>query len=99
MTTNVEKATPSTGTASRRRLIGVVVSTKMQKTVTVKIDRTVLHEKYQKRFHVSKTYLAHNEDASVKVGDTVTIEETRPLSARKRWRVVPALGLAAGKGA
>lgn len=62
----------------------------MQKTVTVRIDRTVLHEKYQKRFRVSKTYLAHNESPDVKVGDVVTIEETRPVSTRKRWRVVSA---------
>lgn len=89
MTTNVQNSAPSkTETASRRRLNGVVVSTKMQKTVTVRIDRTVLHEKYQKRYNMSKTYLAHNEFPEVKVGDTVTIEETRPLSARKRWRVV-----------
>lgn len=74
--------------AGRRRLTGTVVSTKMQKTVTVKVDRTVLHQKYQKRYAASKTYLAHNEDANVKVGDMVTIEETRPLSARKRWRVI-----------
>lgn len=80
--------TTQTQKAARRRLSGVVVSTKMQKTVTVKIDRTVLHQKYQKRYAVSKTYLAHNEDDSVKVGDKVTIEETRPLSARKRWRVI-----------
>lgn len=72
----------------RRRLEGTVVSTKMQKTVTVRIDRTVLHEKYQKRFRVSKTYLAHNEFPEVKVGDAVTIEETRPVSTRKRWRIV-----------
>lgn len=88
MTTNVQIASPTKGAATRRRLIGVVVSTKMQKTVTVKINRTVLHEKYQKRYRVSKTYLAHNENPEVKVGDTVTIEETRPLSARKRWRVI-----------
>lgn len=80
--------TTQTQKAARRRLTGVVVSTKMQKTVTVKIDRTVLHQKYQKRYAVSKTYLAHCEDESVKVGDKVTIEETRPLSARKRWRVI-----------
>lgn len=82
MTTEIQHAT------GRRRLNGVVVAAKMQKTVTVRIDRTVLNAKYQKRFTVSKTYLAHNENPEVKVGDAVTIEETRPLSARKRWRVV-----------
>lgn len=75
---------------ARRRLEGTVVATKMEKTVTVKVDRTVLHTKYQKRYTVSKKYLAHNENPEVKVGDKVTIEETRPLSARKRWRVVAA---------
>ncbi len=77
-----------TNATGRRRLTGVVIAMKMQKTLTVRIDRTVLHEKYQKRFTVSKTYLVHNENPEVKVGDTVTIEETRPLSARKRFRVV-----------
>lgn len=86
MTTNVQQQKE----VARRRLIGTVVSAKMQKTVTIKVDRTVLHAKYQKRYAVSKTYLAHNEDPNVKVGDKVTIEETRPLSARKRWRVISA---------
>lgn len=80
--------TEQTSRATRRRLTGVVVAARMQKTVTVKIDRTVLHAKYQKRYTVSKTYLAHNENPALKVGDKVVIEETRPLSARKRWRVV-----------
>lgn len=80
-----EKIIPATG---RRRLTGVVVAAKMMKTVTVKVDRTVLNTKYQKRYTVSKTYLAHNENPEVKVGDTVVIEETRPLSAKKRFRVV-----------
>lgn len=78
-------------TPARRRLTGTVVGTAMQKTVKVRIDRTVLHQKYQKRYTVSQTYLAHNENPEVKVGDKVTIEETRPLSARKRWRVVTPL--------
>ncbi len=81
-----EKIIPATG---RRRLTGVVVSAgKMIKTITVKIDRTVLNSKYQKRYTVSQTYLAHCENPEVKVGDTVIIEETRPLSAKKRFRVV-----------
>ncbi len=75
-------------TATRRRMTGTVVSTKMAKTVSVQIDRTVLHEKYQKRYVVSKKYLAHNELEGVSVGDKVVLEETRPLSALKRWRVV-----------
>lgn len=72
----------------RRRLIGTVVSTKMTKTVSVRIDRTVIHPKYGKRYAVSAKYLAHNESPDIHEGDKVVIEETRPLSARKRWRVV-----------
>ena len=85
-----EKKTPTAPVAGarRRRLIGEVVGTAMQKTVKVRVDRTILHAKYQKRSTASETYLAHNENPEVKVGDIVTIEETRPLSARKRWRVV-----------
>lgn len=81
------KKTPEKST-TRRRLHGVVVSTKMTKTVSVQVDRTVLHAKYQKRYTVSKKYLAHNELEGLQVGDKVIIEETRPLSALKRWRVV-----------
>lgn len=73
---------------TRRRLNGVVISTKMMKTVSVQVDRTVLHAKYQKRYTVSKKYLAHNEIEGLQAGDKVIIEETRPLSALKRWRVV-----------
>lgn len=81
----MEKVTPQT---QRRRLSGTVVSDKMLKTVSVRVDRTTVHPKYGKRFHQSAKYLAHNEDGSAKAGDQVVIEETRPLSARKRWRVV-----------
>lgn len=73
---------------TRRRLIGRVVSAKMQKTVTVQVDRTVMHPKYHKRYTVSRKFLAHDADGIAKVGAKVTIEETRPLSALKRWRVV-----------
>lgn len=72
----------------RRRLEGVVVSDKMQKTVVVKIDRMKTHPKYRKQYVVSARYKAHDETGVAKTGDTVTIEETRPLSKDKRWRVV-----------
>lgn len=74
--------------AQRRRLSGVVVSDKMDKTVSVSIVRTIVHPKYGKRYVKGTKYLAHNEGNEAKAGDEVTIEETRPLSARKRWRVV-----------
>ncbi len=72
----------------RRRLEGKVVSAKAMKTVTVRVDRTVVHPKYGKRYTVSKKYLAHCEMPEIKEGAVVTIEETRPMSSRKRWRVI-----------
>lgn len=67
---------------------GIVLSNKMQKTVVVRVDRTMRHPKYDKVLTRSKRYYAHCEDASVKVGDQVQIVETRPISRLKRWRVV-----------
>lgn len=75
----------------RRRLIGVVTSNKMTKTVVVRVDRTVMHAKYQKRYAMSQSYKAHNVDETVQIGDQVEIEETRPMSGGKRWRVVTKL--------
>ena len=72
----------------RRRLTGTVVSAKMAKTVVVRIDRRVAHAKYGKYFTLSTKLKAHDETGAAKVGDTVTIEETRPLSKEKRWRYV-----------
>lgn len=67
---------------------GTVVSTKMNKTVVVKVERTLRHPRYGKVIKRSKKLYAHNEDKPVQVGDTVTVIETRPLSKLKRWRVV-----------
>jgi len=67
---------------------GVVVSNKMQKSVLVRVDRTIRHPIYAKVVKQSKKYMAHNEDASLKEGDTVRIMECRPMSAHKRWRVI-----------
>ena len=73
---------------SRNVKTGVVVSNKMQKTVVVKVDRTFRHPVYQKVITRAKKYYAHNDSLTLNVGDTVKIEETRPLSKLKRWRVV-----------
>lgn len=78
-------------TPHRRQLTGTVVSDKMTKTVIVRVDRTVSHPKYDKRFKVSQRFAAHVEPHLVKTGDSVMIEETRPLSATKRWRVIKKL--------
>ena len=71
----------------RAEKIGVVASDKMTKTVTVRVDRLVKHPIYRKYVRKRKKFMAHDELGS-KIGDKVRIVETRPLSARKRWRVV-----------
>ena len=72
----------------RRKLReGVVVGDKMQKTIVVAVDRQVQHAKYKKFVRARKTYKAHDEKNECKIGDRVRIEETRPLSRDKRWRL------------
>ena len=72
----------------RRMLQGKVVSDKADKTVTVLVERRVMHPIYKKYVTTSKKYAAHDEDRRCKVGDSVWIEESRPISRTKRWRVV-----------
>lgn len=71
----------------RRRLIGRVVSDRMQKTVTVEIERRAMHPVYKKVVKSTKKVLAHDESDQIPVGAIVRIVESRPLSARKRWVV------------
>ena len=73
--------------ATKATVTGVVVSDKMQKTVKVAIERQVRDALYGKSQKRTSTFLAHDEKNEAKVGDTVAITETRPLSARKRWVV------------
>lgn len=75
----------------RRRLTGRVVSDRMQKTVTVLVERRVRHPLYGKIITRSKKYHAHDEERQCKEGDLVTIEECRPISRTKTWRVVKLL--------
>ncbi len=72
----------------RRVMQGTVVSDKGDKTVTVLVERRVMHPVYKKFIRQSKKYAAHDEANSFKVGDTVSIIECRPISKRKRWTVV-----------
>lgn len=76
-------------TITRRRAskVGVVVSDKADKTVVVRVDRIVRHKMYKRYVRKAATFMAHDEDNRAKVGDTVEIVESRPLSARKRWRL------------
>ena len=73
---------------ARKSRTGIVVSDKMQKTVVVAIERRVPHPIYGKIITRTKRLKAHDEENSAKVGDTVRIVETRPLSKDKRWRLV-----------
>ncbi|MHB8765423.1 MAG: 30S ribosomal protein S17 [Deferrisomatales bacterium] len=72
---------------NRKRMVGVVVSDKMQKTVTVVVEGLTKHPTYGKYVTRSKRYKAHDEENTCAVGDKVLIEETRPMSRDKRWRV------------
>ncbi len=72
----------------RRVLQGVVVSDKMDKTVTVKVERRFKHPLYKKYIRKSKKYAAHDENNDTKIGEVVKIRECRPLSKRKKWEIV-----------
>jgi small subunit ribosomal protein S17 len=86
--------TEQTKRGIRKSQVGVVTSAAMQKTVTVAVDRLVQHRLYKKTLRKTSKFLAHDEKSSCQVGDRVRIVETRPLSARKRWRVVEILAKA-----
>jgi len=77
----------ATRRAHRSQKVGTVASDKMQKTVVVRVDRLIKHQKYRRYVRRTSKFLAHDELGAT-VGDKVRIVETRPLSARKRWRVV-----------
>jgi small subunit ribosomal protein S17 len=72
----------------RQEKVGVVTSAKMQKTVVITVERQGTHPLYKRVVRRSKNFMAHDEKNECRVGDTVRIEETRPLSSRKRWWVV-----------
>ena len=81
-------ATAGAGKRGRRsQKVGIVSSDKMQKTVVVRVDRLVRHQKYRRYVWRTSKFMAH-DDKGATVGDKVRIVETRPLSTRKRWRVV-----------
>lgn len=73
---------------TKRLLSGVVVSNKMDKTVSVAVARLKVHPIYRKRYKITKKFLAHDEDNKCQIGDKVEISETRPLSKNKRFEVV-----------
>ena len=75
----------------RKQLVGVVVSDAMTKTIVVRISRLVRHPVYQRVIRRAKKFKVHDQDSLAHVGDEVRIEETRPLSKEKRWRLVEVL--------
>lgn len=74
--------------SQKRILEGKVTSNKANKTITVSVERQVAHPLYKKYFKRSKKFMAHDENNVCNIGDTVRIQESRPLSARKRWTLV-----------
>ena len=78
---------PGVKRAHRSQKVGVITSDKMQKTVVVRVDRLVRHTKYRRYVRRTSKFMAHDELGAT-IGDKVRIVETRPLSTRKRWRVI-----------
>jgi small subunit ribosomal protein S17 len=76
---------------TRKVLVGEVVSNKMDKTITVRVERATQHALYRKTIRVRKKFYAHDENNEAMVGDRVEIMGTRPLSAKKAWRLVQIL--------
>ena len=72
----------------RRVMQGIVVSDKMDKTVTVRVERRVIHSLYKKFIRRSKKYSAHDENNACEVGEVVSIRECKPISKNKRWEVL-----------
>ena len=87
-------ASAAAGRGNRAQRVGVVSSDKMMKTVAVRVDRLIKHPKYRRYVRRTSKFMAHDEMGAT-VGDKVRIVETRPLSARKRWRVVEIIQKAA----
>lgn len=84
----MQKVENNESRTNRKTRKGIVVSNKMQKTVVVRVERTIRHPQYDKVITRSKKYYAHDESNTAKEGDVVSIMETRPMSKLKRWRVV-----------
>jgi len=89
-----DEANTSVKRGQRKVRVGKVISNKMQKSIVVAIERQVAHPLYKKYYRRTSTLMAHDEKREAGIGDIVKIVETRPLSARKRWRLVAVIGKA-----
>jgi small subunit ribosomal protein S17 len=95
-TKNLETAgTPPARAGVRKERVGEVVSNKMAKTIVVRVERRFPHPRYKKIVTAYKKFYAHDEKAEAKVGDTVRIQETRPMSRLKRWQLLEVVERAA----
>jgi small subunit ribosomal protein S17 len=83
-----EATTNVAATGKRKQRVGEVVSNKMTKTIVVRVERRFPHPQYKKIVTSYKKFYAHDEKSEAKIGDTVRIEETRPLSKLKRWQLL-----------
>ena len=83
-----EETKKSESRGNRKQRVGEVVSNKMTKTIVVRVERRYPHAKFKKIVTSYKKFYAHDEKAEAKVGDTVRIEESRPLSKLKRWKLI-----------
>ena len=73
---------------AKKQQKGIIISNKMQKTVVVRVERIKESKKYKKRYKVQKKYKAHINEQNYNIGDTVLIEECRPISKDKKWKVI-----------
>jgi small subunit ribosomal protein S17 len=87
MANETQASNAANARGNRQELVGVVTSNKMQKTIVVRVRRTTQHPLYERVIRSAKKYYAHDETGEAKVGDTVRIVSTRPLSKLKRWRL------------
>jgi small subunit ribosomal protein S17 len=86
-TQNAQTA-PAAKRGNRKERVGEVVSNKMTKTIVVRVQRRFPHRQFKKIVTAYKKFYAHDEKAEAKIGDTVRIEETRPMSKLKRWKLI-----------
>ena len=95
-TTTTTATAPAASRGNRKERVGEVISNKMAKTIIVRVERRFPHPRFKKVVTGYKKFYAHDEKGEAKVGDRVRIEETRPLSKTKRWRLVEVVEKSSG---
>lgn len=91
-----EQAVDKDSRGNRREIVGIVASTSMDKTIVVRVERRFRHRLYGKVIRRTNKFMAHDERNECTVGDVVRLRESRPLSRRKRWRLVEVLSKGSG---